>query len=576
MKKILLTSIIMSFIAIAPTEAQYMPVIPSATLQAAQQAVIQSTPSSEVVRVGIGTTNFGTYQYNDITIFGTGDTQIYDNKILIGNYPANQNIRITLKDGMFNIYTPESTQPEKVAGPVQITSNYGLLGVTGLKRAGKQALYHGAFELKKCNNNTFNLVNMIEVEEYLKGVVPNEMPVSFGLEALKAQSVAARNYVLSPRTKASSNYDVVDSVASQVYFGANTERPLSNQAVTETEGIVALHNWDMIVAQYSSTAGGYTESYSNAFSDPKTKAFPAPEKPYLKAKPDIVSQTSLKSEEAAKAYYQSRPDAYDIRSSYYRWERDWTAQELKNALQSTLAAQSSTGFVKPAFNKGDKLDDLVEIKVIRRGDSGKIMEMEVITRSQTYKVYKELVIRRLMTKDGKALPSANVVFENTKDNDGNLVSIHAWGGGFGHGVGMSQYGAGFMGSELHLSYDKILKHYYTGISLTTKPVIISTEAGQQTATQYFYSKDKKAKIVIDNKFGVNSINVTINGQKQTFELPKEVFGVKRFVEIDISKYIKQGKNSITFTSDEFYSSSARKGVRLYIELVKKDENEYIW
>ena len=280
--------------------------------------------------------------------------------------------------------------------------------------------------------------------------------------------------------------------------------------------------------------------------------------------------------EAAKAYYQSRPDAYDIRSSYYRWERDWTAQELKNALQSTLAAQSSTGFVKPAFNKGDKLDDLVEIKVIRRGDSGKIMEMEVVTRSQTYKVYKELVIRRLMTKDGKALPSANVVFENTKDDDGNLVSIHAWGGGFGHGVGMSQYGAGFMGSELHLSYDKILKHYYTGISLTTKPVIISTEAGQQTATQYFYSKDKKAKIVIDNKFGVNSINVTINGQKQTFDLPKEVFGVKRFVEIDISKYIKQGKNSITFTSDEFYSSSARKGVRLYIELVKKDENEYIW
>ena len=477
---------------------------------------------------------------------------------------------------MFNIYTPESTQPEKVAGPVQITSNYGLLGVTGLKRAGKQALYHGAFELKKCNNNTFNLVNMIEVEEYLKGVVPNEMPVSFGLEALKAQSVAARNYVLSPRTKASTNYDVVDSVASQVYFGANTERPLSNQAVAETEGIVALYNWDMIVAQYSSTAGGYTESYSNAFSDPKTKAFPAPEKPYLKAKPDIITQTSLKSEEAAKAYYQSRPDAYDIRSSYYRWEITWGAQELKNVLQSTLVAQSATGFVKPAFNKGDKLDDLMEIKVVRRGDSGKVMEMEIVTRSQTYKVYKELVIRRLMTKDGKALPSANIVFENTKDENGNLVSLHGWGGGFGHGVGMSQYGAGFMGSELKMSYDKILKHYYTGIALATKPIIISTEAGQQSATQHFYSKDKKAKIVIDNKFGVNSINVTINGQKQTFELPKEVFGVKRFVEIDISKYIKQGQNTITFTSDEFYSNSARKGLRLYVELVKKDENEFIW
>lgn len=99
------------------------------------------------------------------------------------------------------------------------------------------------------------------------------MPVRFGLEALKAQSVAARNYVLTPRTKSSVNYDVVDSVASQVYYGANTENPLSNRAVEETAGIVALYHWDMILALYSSTAGGYTESYSNAFSDPSTKIF---------------------------------------------------------------------------------------------------------------------------------------------------------------------------------------------------------------------------------------------------------------------------------------------------------------
>ena len=275
-----------------------MPQIPATTLEAAQQAVVtRQKPSSQVVRVGIGTTNFGTYQYNNITVFGTGDTQIYDNKLLVANVGANQPVKITYKDGKFTITAPQYT--ETVTGPVQITSNYGLLGVTGLKRAGKQALYHGAFELIKNNNNMFNLVNMIEVEEYLKGVVPNEMPVHFGLEALKAQSVAARNYVLSPRTKASPNYDVVDSVASQVYFGANTEKPLSNQAVKETEGIVALYNWDLILAQYSSTAGGYTESYSHAFSDPVTKAFPSPEKPYLKAKPDIIGQTPLNSEEAA-------------------------------------------------------------------------------------------------------------------------------------------------------------------------------------------------------------------------------------------------------------------------------------
>ena len=555
-----------------PVQAQIFPQIPASTLEAAREAVVtQNVPTSEVVRVGIGTSNFGTYQYNDITVFGTGDTQIYDNRILLGNYRANQNIRITFKDGMFNIYTPESTIPEQVAGPIQITSNYGLLGVTNLKRAGKQALYHGAFELVKNNNNTFNLVNMIEVEEYLKGVVPNEMPVSFGLEALKAQSVAARNYVLSPRTKASPNYDVVDSVASQVYYGANTEKPLSNQAVKETEGIVAIYNWDLILAQYSSTAGGYTESYANAFSDPKTKEFPSHDKPYLKGKPDIITQTPLNTEEAANAYYKSKPDAYDIRSPYYRWERVWTADELKNALQSTLAAQSATGFVKPAFNKGDKLDDLVEIKVLKRGDSGKIIEMEIVTRSQTYKVYKELVVRRLITKDGKALPSANVVFDNEYDENGLLTGVHAYGGGFGHGVGLSQFGAGFMGSELHMSYDKILQHYYSGVTLSTKPVIISANNAQQAVTQNFYTKNKYAKVIVDNKFMVSKLIININGKENTFKLEPSI--IKRTAEIDISKFIKDGRNTVTF----YYplDEGDKKALRLYVELVKKRESS-IW
>lgn len=549
--------------------------IPEATLAAARCALAneQSKPSSQVVRVGIGTTNFGTYQYNDITIFGTGDTQIYDNRMLVANVGANQNIKITYKDGKFTIIAPQYT--ETVSGPVQITSNYGLLGVTGLKRAGKQALYHGAFELIKKDNNYFNLVNMVEVEEYLKGVVPNEMPVTFGLEALKAQSVAARNYVLSPRTKASPNYDVVDSVASQVYFGANTEKPLATQAVKETEGVVALYNWDLILAQYSSTAGGYTESYANAFSDPKTKAFPSVEKPYLKAKPDIIGQMPLNTEETASEYYKSKPTSYDIRSPYYRWEREWTAEELRNVLETNLQAQSATGFVKPAFNKGDKLDDLLEFKVLKRGNSGKIIEMEIVTRSQTYKIQKELVIRRLMTKEGKALPSANVVFDNIYDEEGVLTSIHAYGGGFGHGVGLSQFGAGFMGTELHKSYDKILQHYYTGITLGTKPVIISSNPSQISVEQTFYTKKKSCKIIIDNKFGVNKLSVNINGYEHIYELPKEFLGHKRYVDIDISKYIKIGQNTINFTSPDFMESSANKGVRLYVELFPERENDWI-
>ena len=555
--------------------------VPAATLQIAQEAEMRNiakAPASEVIRVGIGSNGFATWVYKNISIFGTAEILICDGDMVVANFPANTNLNFKLNDdGTITVTEEDGTVITQISNTVRVLCPNGLLGVKDLKRAGTQALYHGAFELAKTNNGYFNLVNLIEVEDYLKGVVPNEMPVHFGLEALKAQSVSARNYVLSPRTKSSPNYDVVDSVASQVYFGANTEKPLSNRAVEETEGIVALYDWELILAQYSSTAGGYTESYSNAFSDPTTKEFPSKEKPYLTAKPDILSQTPLNTEEAAAAYYKSRPDAYDIRSSYFRWTREWTADELKNALQSTLAAQSATGFVKPAFKKGDTLDNLVELKVIRRGDSGKIIEMEVVTKSQTYKVFKELVVRRLITKDGKALPSANVVFENEKDENGNLVGVKAFGGGFGHGVGMSQYGAGFMATELKLPFDKILKHYYTGISLTTKPVIISTDVSQISVTQHFYAPKKHAKLVIDNKFGVDMLMAEINGKEHIFELPKELIGHKRFAEFDISKFIKEGKNTIKFTSPEFTENSyAQKALRLYVELVGKDDRSDIW
>lgn len=579
MKKLSIV-LVLNLLLLSPSVQAFSPNIPVKTLEVAREAELRqaiSRPASEVVKVGIGTNGFKTWVYKNVDIFGTSRILICDGDMVVADFPANTSLNFKLEsDGSITVSEQDGTIAAKIQNTVRILCPDGLLGVKGLTRAGKQALYHGVFEIVRTNNGYFNLVNMIEVEDYLKGVVPNEMPVHFGLEALKAQSVAARNYVLSPRVKASPNYDVVDSVASQVYFGANTEKPLSTQAVRETEGIVALYDWNLILAQYSSTAGGYTESFGNAFSDPTTKEFPSKDKPYLKAKPDILSQTPLNTEEAAAAYYKSRPDAYDIRSSYFRWTREWTAEELRKALEGTLAAQSATGFVKPVFNKGDKLDDIMELKVLRRGDSGKIIEMEVVTKTRTYKVFKELVVRRLITKEGKALPSANVVFENEKDECGNLISVKAYGGGFGHGVGMSQYGAGFMATELKLPFTKILKHYYSGISLTTKPVIISTDASQISVTQSFYAPQKNAGIVVDNKFGVNTLTAVINGKEEQFELPKELLGHKRFVRIDISKYIKQGKNTVTFSSPEFTGSAFKKALRLYVELVEKDDKSDIW
>lgn len=575
--KILLYSIILAGISTSAFAASLQPFIPTETMKIAHEAEIRAEkmkPTSEIVRVGISTSGFASYEYSEISIFGTDEIQVFNDGMPISKFPANSNVKVSYDAGMYTIYDADGSILDEVSGPVTFTCDGGLLGVAGLKRAGKQALYHGAFQLLKKNDKKFNLVNLIEVEEYLKGVVPNEMPVRFGLEALKAQSVAARNYVLTPRTKSSVNYDVVDSVASQVYFGANTETSISDKAVEETSGIVALYGWDLILALYSSTSGGYIESYSNAFSDPKTKEFPSEDKPYLRAKPDMLSQTPLDSEEAAAAFYKSSPDAYDIRSPYYRWTREWTMEELRTALENTLVAQSATGFVKPAFKKGDKLGEILALDVKKRGESGKIVELDIVTTGGTYKVYKELVIRRLITKDGKALPSANVVFEPQFDEDGKLISIKAYGGGFGHGVGLSQFGAGFMGSELKLPYEKILQHYYTGITLGTKPIILSADESQRVVSQTFYVSEKNAEIVVDNKYLVGSLVAEINGKEFTFELCKGLLPTNRICRIDISRYLKKGMNTITFSYP--LDEGNKKALRLFVELVKSIDTEDIW
>lgn len=547
--------------------------VPETTMHIAREAEIKAAferPKSEIVRVGLGDTSFSKYDFDTAGVFATGELQVFDGKNFLTELPANTVVNIKLASDMFVLTKDNGEVIDQVKGPVRFVPMSGRLGVKGLKRVGAQAFYRGEIEVVKYNRKIgrFHVVNVIELEDYLKGVVPNEMPVSFGLEALKAQSVAARNYVLSPRTKAYDAFDVVDSVASQVYFGAGSEKELGTRAVEETEGVVALYNWDLILAQYSSTAGGYTESFANAFSDPKTKMFPSVSKPYLIAKPDILSQKPLDMEEDAEAFYKSKPDSYDMKSPYYRWQRTWTKAELQKALQYTLAAQSATGFVHPAFKNGDKLDEIVKLDVKRRGESGKIIEMEIVTKTQRYQVLKELVVRRLLVNNGKALPSANVVFEHEYDDDGNLLTVKAFGGGFGHGVGLSQYGAGFMGTELKMPYEKILKHYYNGITLATKPVIISSADNQRVVTQSFYTKNRYAELIVDNKYQLSYFLVNINGKEKKIELSKNFFN--RVERVDISKYLRHGKNIITYMYPD--DIEGNKGLRLFVELVGKDDN----
>lgn len=539
----------------------------------AQNSAQDFSDSQKYVRVAISNTNFKSTVYQEVSIFATSEYAVYDKETsrqIIKLQPSDI-LKIKQKTSGFELSVNGKVEVKDLNAILIVDCPKGLIGVENLKRNGKQALYHGVFELTLKNDSGFFVINVLDLQSYLKGVVPNEMPTRFGLEALKAQAVAARNYVLMPRTRAFKEFDVDDSVASQVYFGANTETELSNRAVNETDGLVALYNWDLILAQYSSTAGGYTESYENTFSEPKTRSFPSKSKPYLQGKPDILSVAPLNREEEARLFYMSFPDSYDMKSPYYRWQKEWEAKELRDVLAKTLFEQSKTGFIRPEYKSGEVLGEIKELKVNQRGVSGKIMELEIVTENQNYKVQKELVIRRLLQKNGISLPSANVVFENQYNTDKKLTKVIAYGGGFGHGVGMSQYGAGFMATSLHKSFDKILKRYYSGISISTVPMILSSAEGQRILSQKFYAPDKKAVLIVDNKYNITSFDANINGKDVCIELSNKIVPFNRISRVDISSYIKQGLNTITFN---FPLDCENKALRLYVELVEKDENEY--
>ena len=534
---------------------------------------VSAYPSNSMVKVGIMDNAYKTVKRTSVTIYGTDECIIKDNENNQDyiTLPKGKFLTITKKDDIYTLsfISDENLKEQcfEANKDFTITCPNGILGIKDLIRGGKPAMYRGELRIIGCSNKNyaFYVVNCLDVEYYLKGVVPCEMPVSFGLEALKAQAVAARNYSLSPRTKMTRCYDVVDSVASQVYHGYNRESDISNNAIDKTHGIVALKNDEMIVAVFSSTAGGYTEDYSNTFSDPTTRAFPSTPKDYLIARPDLPKFKPLNNEDDAYEFYSTKPLSYDIHSPLYRWTRSWTKEELENALKSTLIVQSKTGFVKPALTNADDFGSLQEIKVTKRGDSGKIISLELKTDKNVFTVEKELIIRRIFTKDGKALPSANVVFKYDIDDKGNWSEIKAYGGGFGHGCGLSQYGAMYMARDCKMSFETILKHYYNGICLGTKPF----ELKDKFITQCFYAPQKKAILIIPEKYDTEVLQLKINNEIVNLDFSNDK---KPRCEIDISQYIKKEQlNTIIFTPPcqnrlDIRRTDKIKPIKIYIKL----------
>lgn len=195
---------------------------------------------------------------------------------------ANTNKTVMKIDAMkgYEIVPYKNTMAIKIDGKFyQIYSDYVVLkpAENGFISA-KNKWYRGFLVIQN-KNKKLTVINDVNLEDYLKGVVPSEMPSSWEIEALKAQAVAARSYALANLGKrASLGFDLKDTPEDQAYGGATAETSKTNTAVDETNGLVLTYNYKVVSAFYSASAGGHTVTSKQAWGS---------DLPYLRAVPSF-------------------------------------------------------------------------------------------------------------------------------------------------------------------------------------------------------------------------------------------------------------------------------------------------
>lgn len=278
--------------------------------------------------------------------------------------------------------------------------------------------YRGAMEVLPADGGRLTVVNVVPLEEYLRGVVPNELaPEAFPqLEAQKAQAVAARSYALAHLGDyAARGYDVCATAACQVYRGTASEHPLSDRAVSETRGIVASWRGRPIHAFYTSTCGGHTEEGTAVFEDGA---------PYLRGVACPAGDDAV-----------GRPER----------GREWEVALRPEQVEARVARYGDVGRVL----------DLVPTRV---GVSGRVVELRVVGSEG------ELALRGQRVRLGLGLRESLFVLKKHEGPGGEVERFVIRGRGWGHGVGLCQLGAATM-ARAGASFEAILKHYYTGIAV---------------------------------------------------------------------------------------------------------------
>ena len=298
-------------------------------------------------------------------------------------------------------------------------------------------------------------INNVGLEEYLYGVVPREMPSTFSYEALKAQAVAARSYAICSVTRnKDKSFDLYDTVSSQVYGGFDAEKDNLRKAVDETRGQILLSDGKVVNATYSSSNGGYTTDANDVWG-------------------------------AKYKYLISKEDKYSINEPNYNWNFEINANDLINGLKKQGINVNSINKIYIKENNNSK-----RVKTIAIMDGAK----EVLIDNNKFKnaIGENKFKSSMYTVEASGVSASTITPEN--DNDGEVTvlfedgvaifisdeasdkaspspaisanaKIKIAGHGWGHGVGLSQWGANNMG-KAGLKYDEILKFYYDGAEIS--------------------------------------------------------------------------------------------------------------
>jgi stage II sporulation protein D len=285
----------------------------------------------------------------------------------------------------------------------------------------KTCRYYGDFQFARLTGDNLTVVNYVNIEDYIKGVVATEMSESWPLEALKAQAVCARTYAMRNLNNYSSyGFDVTCDTYSQAYTGTSRVGANIVAAVESTAGQYAVYNGSLIEALYFSSDGGGTEDSENVF----TNALP-----YLKG---VL-------------------DTYEEKAAGINAYSDWTRKIKKSTIATKL---NSAGYSFGTFSSME----------VTYSDTGNAIGLKFTdTSGKTVSITGSSCYAFSCYSTRLGLPSIHYTFETSGTDPETIVFT---GGGWGHNVGMSQFGAYAMAQHYAWTYDQILAFYYTGIGLS--------------------------------------------------------------------------------------------------------------